>query len=41
MSNKRLMSQSYKRRLAMPILLLVGVPVVLLGGGYFIIHAMH
>jgi len=25
----------------MPILLLVGVPVVLLGGGYFIIHAMH
>jgi hypothetical protein len=28
-------------RSTMPILLLVGVPVVLLGGGYFIIHAMH
>jgi hypothetical protein len=25
----------------MPILLLVGVPVFLLGGGYLIIHAMH
>jgi len=25
----------------MPIFLLVGVPIVLLGGGYFIIHAMH
>jgi len=25
----------------MPILFLVGIPVVLIGGGYFIIHAMH
>ena len=25
----------------MPILLLVGVPVFLLGGGHLIIHAMH
>jgi hypothetical protein len=40
-SNKRLASQHDRRRLVMPILLLVGVPVVLLGGGYFIIHAMH
>jgi hypothetical protein len=29
------------RRATMPILLLVGVPVFLLGGGYLIIHAMH
>jgi hypothetical protein len=25
----------------MPLIFLIGVPVVLLGGGYFIIHAMH
>jgi hypothetical protein len=29
------------RRQTMPVFLLVGIPVVLLGGGYFIIHAMH
>ena len=29
-------------RFKMPLILLwVGVPVVLLGGGYFVIHAMH
>jgi hypothetical protein len=25
----------------MPVLLLVGIPVLLLGGGYMIIHTMH
>jgi hypothetical protein len=30
------------RRIAMPLVLLwVGIPVFLLGGGYFVIHAMH
>jgi hypothetical protein len=25
----------------MPILLLIGIPVVVVGGGYLIIHAIH
>jgi hypothetical protein len=39
----RVIERTTKRRCIMPVLLvpiLIGIPVVL-GGGYFIIHALH
>jgi hypothetical protein len=37
----RCLASAIQQESNMPILLLVGVPVFLLGGGYLIIHAMH